>query len=210
MTQATAHARILLIVASLTALVLAAATTHAHRVNIFAWVEGDVVHAEAAFSGGKPAKDSPVTVMNADTGVIYLEAKTDAAGEFSFTIPEAARADKANLSLHLHASMGHEDNWVITAEEYLGTDASAEPAPEAAPDAIRAAPLAAGGGVENLDRLVETAVGKALEKHLAPIKRTLAQQSEAGPDLADVVGGLGWIVGLIGMYAWGRSRQGRA
>ena len=38
----------------------------------------------------------------------------------------------------------------------------------------------------------------ALERHLAPLRRDLAAGSEAGPGLRDIVGGLGWIMGLVG------------
>jgi hypothetical protein len=63
----------------------------AHRVNLFAWVEGDTVHVESKFSGGK---------------------KVDENGEFSFKVPE-----KTDLKIILIAGRGHRAEWTIAASE---------------------------------------------------------------------------------------------
>jgi nickel transport protein len=34
----------------------------------------------------------------------------------------------------------------------------------------------------------------------------LAEQTEAGPNLRDIIGGIGWIFGLIGVAAYFRRR----
>ena len=60
---------------------------HAHRVTIFAWVEGDIVHTESKFSGGKKVKHSPVEVYD-NLGNKILEGKTDGDGKFSFKVPK--------------------------------------------------------------------------------------------------------------------------
>ena len=213
--------------ACLLAVLVVSPSAQAHRVNLFAWVEGDVVHAEATFAGGKkPSMDSPVDVLDAASGVTYLETRTDDAGALSFTVPQAARLAKADLRLVLHASMGHQAEWVVKADEYLGaaaqpasggTAAAAMPSPEAStvtPPASMAPADAAPDDAPNdavLSRMVEQAVGRAVgravETHIAPLKRMLAEQSEAGPSLSDIVGGLGWIFGLVGVGAWMRARS---
>ncbi len=221
MTGSNAIVRIALLqCACVLALLATAAPAQAHRVNIFAWVEGDVVHAEATFAGGKkPAMDSPVDVLDAATGIKYLETRTDRAGTLSFTVPRAASEARADLRLVLHASMGHQAEWIVQASEYLGAQAAPLPASVASGAQTAAAPSAPGSGPgivvdDALSRLVEQAVsravGRAVETHVAPIKRMLAEQSQAGPTLADIVGGLGWIAGLVGVGAWMRSRRGQA
>ena len=47
----------------------------------------------------------------------------------------------------------------------------------------------------------------ALERQLAPLRRELAARSEEGPRLQDVVGGLGWIMGLVGMGLYFARRR---
>jgi nickel transport protein len=67
------------------------------------------------------------------------------------------------------------------------TPAAGEPAPAAA------SPLPAG---------IEKALEKALDKKLAPIMRTLAEMQEQKVRPTDVLGGLGYIFGLVGVAAY--------
>jgi len=63
----------------------------AHKVSIFAWVEGDTVYTQSKFSKGKRVKNSSVIVFDSD-GNKLLEGKTDDKGEFSFKIPKKNRS----------------------------------------------------------------------------------------------------------------------
>ncbi len=62
----------------------------------------------------------------------------------------------------------------------------------------------ASGGATPED--VERIVNAALDAKLSPIKRLLGEQVEAGPSLRDIIGGIGWIFGLIGVAAYFRRR----
>ena len=72
----------------------------AHKVNVFAWVEGDTVFVEGYFPGGKKSQDSLVEVFN-PAGTKLLEGRTNKKGEFSFKIPE-----RTDLKIVLTSSMG--------------------------------------------------------------------------------------------------------
>ena len=48
----------------------------AHKVNIFAWVDGDRIYTESKFSGGRRAKNATVEVYD-NQGNRLLEGKTD-------------------------------------------------------------------------------------------------------------------------------------
>ena len=101
----------------------------AHKVTIFAWVEGDTVHTQSKFSGGRRAQNSTVVVYDMD-GNQLLEGKTDENGEFSFKIPK-----KTGLKVVLKASMGHMAEWTIPAEEITeAADVSASGEPEVSTD----------------------------------------------------------------------------
>ena len=68
-----------------------------------------------------------------------------------------------------------------------------------------AAPVAAvSGGATPAE--IERIVDAALDAKLSPIKRMLAEQTEAGPNLRDIIGGIGWIFVLIGVAAYFRRR----
>ncbi|MFO7707780.1 MAG: hypothetical protein R6V84_06380 [Desulfobacterales bacterium] len=69
---------------------------------------------------------------------------------------------------------------------------------DGAPPPAAAAPLPAG---------IDKAIEKALDKKLAPILRTLAEMREQKIRLTDVLGGLGYIFGLVGVAAYFNSRR---
>jgi nickel transport protein len=97
--------------------------------------------------------------------------------------------------------------WCLVAALLLLTAGPAlsqsEPAPQPAPkteapatgdsSATTASPLPAG-----FDKAIE----KALDKKLAPVMRMLAEMQEQKVRLTDVLGGLGYIFGLVGVAAY--------
>jgi len=183
----------------------------AHKVTIFAWVEGDTVHTQSKFSGGKRAQNSTVVVYDMD-GNQLLEGKTDENGEFSFKVPK-----KTGLKVALKASMGHLAEWTIPAEEITGVaDASANGAPEVAADtdAQQAASLTdeqqtvpTGVGLSREE--VQTLIDESLDRKLKPVVNMLADAVAPGPRLSDVIGGIGYIFGLVGVALYFSSRGKR-
>lgn len=83
----------------------------AHRVNVFAWVEGDTVHVESKFSGGKKVNAGKIIVID-PRGAELVKGTTNAEGEFSFKVPE-----KTDLKIVLLAGEGHRAEWTIDAAE---------------------------------------------------------------------------------------------
>ncbi len=59
----------------------------AHRVNVFAWVEGDMIYVESKFAGGKKVKSGKIVVMD-PLGIELLSGRTNDQGEFSCKVPE--------------------------------------------------------------------------------------------------------------------------
>ncbi len=180
----------------------------AHRANVFAWEEGGTIKVETSFSGGGPAINAPVQVRDDATDTLLLTVTTDGQGVASFPIPDAARTARSDLRLVLQAGQGHRGEWIIRADEYLGAPAGAEtapPAPKPAATATSAAKAAPAIDEATLERIVSAAV----DKQIAPMRRTLAAMAEPGPSLRDVLSGLGYILGLFGIAAWARSRRER-
>lgn len=191
---------------------------HAHRVNIFAWVEGDTVYTQSKFSGGRKAMDAKVEVYD-DQENRLLDGRTDKNGEFSFKIPK-----RSALKVVLIAGAGHKNHWEIPLEEIEAAadtagsgenTANSQPAP-AQPAADREKPKAgpaASAPLAQLDpamvRQIETVVEKAVERKLTPVTRMLAESMDPDPSLKDILGGLGYILGLVGIAAYVQSRKGK-
>lgn len=83
----------------------------AHKVNIFAYMEGDTVYTESYFPDGKKVKGGKVEVCDSD-GKRLLEGITDSEGRFNFKFPK-----KDDLKIVINASMGHRNSYVLSMEK---------------------------------------------------------------------------------------------
>jgi nickel transport protein len=96
----------------------------AHRVNLFAWIEGDTVHLESKFSGGKKVKAGKIIVTDPQ-GNELVKGTTDEKGEYTFKIPQ-----KTDLKIVLIAGTGHRAEWTIAASEIEMPVSEKKPVPE--------------------------------------------------------------------------------
>jgi len=83
----------------------------AHKVNVFAYVEGGKVFTESYFPDGKKVEGGTIEVRDA-SGTKLLEGKSDSQGLFSFPIPK-----KEDLTIILDATMGHKNSFVLKKSE---------------------------------------------------------------------------------------------
>jgi nickel transport protein len=58
-----------------------------------------------------------------------------------------------------------------------------------------------------LTRIVEQAVERAVDSRMAPVKRLLLESARQGPGPTEIVGGIGYIVGLFGVAAFLSARR---
>ena len=193
-------------------LVLCVESALAHKVTIFAWVEGDTVFTQSKFSGGRRAQGSTVVVYDKD-GKQLLEGKTDENGEFAFKIPKITE-----LKVALKASMGHLAEWTIPVEELAGakvapsTPANVQPAATTPPpqstgtqtSAATSEPVTSAGLTK---QEIEQIVENSLDKKLQPITHMLADAVDCGPGLTEILGGIGYIFGLVGVALYFISRR---
>ncbi|MBL0716357.1 MAG: hypothetical protein JJV98_21980 [Desulfosarcina sp.] len=185
-------------------LVLMPAAARAHKVMVFAWVQGDTVFTESKFSGGRYARDGRIDVYNA-AGEKLLEGRTDDQGRFAFKPPRSE-----TLRIVLMAGSGHRNEWTVYAKEFADGPTVApsptEPWPETAPPK----PMAAAGKPAETVTLspaaLQALIEQSLDKKLAPIQQRL-RQFEPGPSLSDIIGGIGYILGLVGLGAYIHSRR---
>ena len=196
-------------------LVFCSQPTWAHKVMIFAWVEGDTVHTQSKFSGGKRAKNSTVVVYD-NEGNQLLEGKTDGKGEFSFKVPK-----RTELKIVLKASMGHMAEWKIPAEEITGVARVSESGTREV--AVEAAVQEAVSSMDtktkdNREQPVFMAVGlsrqevsdlidESLDRKLGPMLNMLADSLDQGPRVSEVIGGVGYIFGLVGVALYFATRR---
>lgn len=189
-------------------LLIPATTVFAHRVVVFAWIEGDMVYTQSKFPGGARVHDGKISVVD-DKGKSLLTGTTDDQGEFSFDL-KAIRA-ASDLKIVLNAGMGHQASWTLTEKEICrALGGNEKPVPEDSPalspepSGTLADDIPCPMDEDELRKIVETAV----DRKLSPVMDMLiTMREEAAVGLDDVVAGLGYILGLTGLLAWFASRK---
>jgi len=180
----------------------APSTARAHKVNVFAHVEGDTVITESYFNDGRKCRDSTIEVFDKH-GHKLAEGKTDAEGRFSFQ--PTVRTD---LVIRLTASMGHLAEYTVPASDL---PEKLPAGPDAAAESLEGAPVDHGHSRAHEDEHatdIENVVERVVARQLAPIRREL-EESRLRRRFSDVVGGIGYIVGVMGVifYFLGRRRR---
>ena len=165
----------------------------AHKVMIFAWVEGDTVFTESKFSGGKKAINAQVEIFDKD-GKKLLEGKTDNKGEFSFKIPKVS-----DLRIVLNAAMGHKAEWTVPESEIREAGNILEKKSAVEPSG----PTTVGLSKEEVRKIIED----SLDKKLRPIVRMMTESKNTKPSLTEIIGGIGYIFGLMGVALYFKNRR---
>ncbi|MCF8034851.1 MAG: hypothetical protein K9K66_16565 [Desulfarculaceae bacterium] len=184
------------------ALLLAAAPAAAHKVNIFAFVENGRLQGESYFPGGNKAQGCVVEVWDA-TGKKLAATKTDAKGGFSLPLPQGQPPYKVVLK----AGQGHQADYSLNASELGLAPAPAAPSAPAAKSGVTVPPsLDRGASLGRAE--MEQLLASLLQKELAPLKAQLARMSaDQGVTVRDVLAGLGYILGLMGLAAYMHYRK---
>lgn len=199
---------IFVIVYFIAVLIIMVDCAFAHRVIIFAWVDGDTVYTESKFSGGKKAKHALIEVFDAQNKKL-CKGRTDDNGEFSFKVPQ-----KTELKIVLAAGTGHKAQWIIPVEELGGNISEYEKKPVAQKPDVKSfgkinKPVYA--SIKNMSeshcvvsKELQNVVEKALDKKLKPIIMKINKSLDPyhGPTVSDIFGGIGYIFGLVGVGAY--------
>jgi nickel transport protein len=160
----------------------------AHRLNVFAVEEGDMIHLKAKFAGGRYVKAGHVMVLDSKENVLH-EGQTDDAGSYLFKRPAVGP-----LKIVVDAGQGHRGEWMLDEPE------SASAPGEERPTAQANLPVS---GSEEIRKIVEESV----ERNIRPLKTMMLESMEKGFSLRDIMGGVGYIIGLVGLVAYFRARS---
>ena len=106
-------------------------------------------------------------------------------------MPARAREVATDLLIVVSGSEGHQSEWLIPAKEYLSDNTS-----------LSAPVKPAGLNNAELKLMLE----ELLDQKLAPIKRSLAESKQNKPGFRDIMGGIGYLLGLAGLAAWLKNR----
>lgn len=96
---------------------VSALLVQAHKVVLFAWVEGEMIQTQSQFGSKKKAVNCTVTLSD-EMGKVLQTGTTDENGICSFKVPENIHS---SLTVHLDAGHGHAADWQIPEDELKQT-----------------------------------------------------------------------------------------
>ncbi len=191
-----------------TILLLITPPAFAHKLNMFAYVEGNEIFVEGYFTDGKKAKNSEIIVFDAANSEL-LRGTSDADGQFSFAIPQ-----QNDMRITVNAGMGHQTEYSLLKDELQDEETSSELATTATTATVtdEKSTQTTDGSLTpvtavNLDNsALRTEVERAVGKAIKPLMRELSAM-RAEKSLADIIGGIGFIFGLFGIAMYFKARK---
>ncbi|MCM0754929.1 cobalamin biosynthesis protein CbiL [Desulfovibrio aminophilus] len=180
----------------------------AHKVNIFAYAENGSIHTESSFGGKRAVNQGIVEVRDTAGGELLLSGTTDDDGKWSFPIPAQFREKRPGLTLVIKAGEGHQGQWEMKPEDYLESGAAAAPQPAAQAAEAQAAPAPSAAQAPADAATLEQTVNRIVEAKLAPLRKQIGEAETGDPGPAEILGGLGFIMGLGALVMAARRRKG--
>jgi nickel transport protein len=173
-------------------------TVWAHNVFIYAWVDGDTVYTESYFGAKRKVQGGLIRVFDLP-GKELLEGRTNKKGEFSFKTPQ-----QTDLRIVIEAGMGHRNEFILKVEDTSDVGDVAEPVKTDGTKAESTNSISA--DAEQIKAVVE----QVLDSRLRPLRQELAAiRKEKSVGVTEIIGGIGYIFGIMGLIMYFKSRKTR-
>jgi nickel transport protein len=191
------------ILAVLIVVLAAAPAVHAHKVKVFAWTEGPVISGYVYFPGGARAQNVRVVFYGPEDESLG-ETVTNKKGEFAFTAPY-----KCDYRVVADIGDGHQAEYTLPASELPddlavlegGSNQAAKEEAASAP-AMKKPPVSGIRGeaapTPFSDSRLAALVEKTVMKQVLPLREQIEQYEEK-VRLHDILGGIGYIIGIMGI-----------
>ncbi|MCX5577855.1 hypothetical protein [Kaistia terrae] len=165
-------------------------TASAHRLKVFASAIGNSIEGQAYFVGSGPAAGVDVTLRDA-ANTLLQSGKTDPDGKFALPV-----SNSGDIVVTVDAEDGHVARFTVAGGELDPAPTSAKPATNAVvPVAANASPTVPMADIEI-----------AVARKIAPLAAQI-DALESSLRVQDIVGGIGYIVGVFGLLAFLKSRR---
>jgi len=182
-------------------------STFAHNVVGGVYAIGFEIEGEAGFSNGSMANEGTVVKITDQSGIPLGEVLTDDEGFFTFTAKK-----RITHLFEINMGAGHLLKMQLPAEELPESLDATKTKPNAKSTVItniaeKKAPsnLTAGSNNQVTSLLLE----KAIAKQIKPLRKEIQSLKEKS-GLRDILGGIGYIFGLLGLVAFLRERKLKA
>ena len=175
-------------------MLLTALPAAAHKVVLYAYVEGGQIVAEASYGDGSAVKEGKIKMFD-ESGQLLKEGVTNEKGVTSLDIPA-----KTNLKLKLEAGMGHQAEYTINKNQLPDIQKNVSKTEENSKPQSQLKET----NSKKMDGISEeklrTIISQELDKKISPLnKRIIQMEKDKGPGITEIIGGIGYIFGLMGL-----------
>jgi len=173
---------------------------YAHRVTIFAWIEGDRIFTQSKFSGGKKVNNGRIIVFDKQ-GQQLLQGRTDSNGEFAFNIPQ-----KTEMKIVVEAGMGHKAYWVLPEKAFENSRIETQQPPTQK----KMTPNIQTQNhndicLADIENIIKNTMDRKMDRMIKQLNLCLASKND--PSFLDILAGIGYILGLVGIGTYVHYRK---
>lgn len=180
------------IILSLIITLLLSSPAQAHKVVASTWMDGNVIEGEVGLSNGDMAlAGTKIDVLN-EQGDKIDETQVMEDGLFRYT-PKSAGGHTFKINL----GAGHVAVVKVSESEWSQNKTNVAPAPDT--NAAQTSPA-----IDTAD--LEKLIAAAVRQEVQPLRKELAQYKEKN-DAQTILGGLGYILGLTGLFFYLQARR---
>jgi nickel transport protein len=156
----------------------------AHGIRLHAHIEGNVICGRAEFAGGGGAVAGARITVYAPSGSRLGSTKTDDEGRFTFAPQEAV-----DHRFWLQDGTGHGAEYIVKTAE------------------LPASVLAdAAGGTSRASQSLKETIEEAVSRQVGPLHEKI-DDLRSSIRLHDILGGIGYIAGLTGLWFYFKARR---
>ncbi len=177
-----------------------------HGIKITARMDNSMLMVESALAGHRLPPGSEVVIINNHSKKELLKGTSTDKGFFSIQLPADLLAKPVDLLIRVSDRYGHHAKTVVRHEMYEGLalhkqnqvpqSHSHQHIEDQIQKEITLSP-------ETLHKMMD----ELLEQKLSPVRAQLAALEKDRVSFRDIIGGIGYLVGLAGLATWMRNRK---
>lgn len=193
------------VILALFIIVYPATIAMAHKLNVFAYSEDSSILGEAYFNDGAPARNCEVLVKAEGDGSVVGRGRTDEDGKFTVNIDPSNRKI---VSVVVDGGMGHLGRVNINLSSF---DNSTDMSDSNSTDKVPMEEEQIENLVATLDeKEIASIVKSVLRSEIEPLHAEIIQLRKelSKPGFNQIIGGVGYIFGLIGITLWFKKGSG--
>jgi len=193
------------VILALFVIVYPATIATAHKLNVFAYSEDSSIRGEAYFNDGAPARNCEVLIKAEGDGSVMGRGRTDEDGNFAVNIDPSNRKF---VTVLVDGGMGHLGRVNIALSSF---DNSTDISDPNSTDKVTLEEEQIENQIVALgEKEIASIVKSVLRSEIEPLRAEIIQLRKefAKPGFNQIMGGIGYIFGLIGVALWFKKGSG--